>query len=174
VTWEFFIEGTPAPGGSKSAFVLMDKRTGKPRCRPGTNYPIVNVTDDAGKANKEWRKVVAWTALKFMMSSRAFPKEVGFKVEYIFFLRRPNDHYTGSNRERGILKPDAPPWHLQKPDALKFARSTEDALTGIVWADDSQTVRICSEKRWAENGQKAGCTVRIIPLTIEAPQQSLL
>lgn len=159
----FFVPGVPAPGGSKSAFVAM-RRDGSIVMRPGTKIPVVNVTDSAGKGNKEWRAAVAWNGRKFMMRTPPFP--CAMRVEFIFFLRRPNDHFTAGNRERGILRPDAPPYHIQKPDALKFARSTEDALTGIVWRDDAQTVHISAEKRWADNGQQTGCIIKLFPLAI--------
>lgn len=157
-TLEFFVPGTPAPGGSKKAWVPR-RKDGSMIYRAGTKSPVVNVTDAGGKANKEWRKVVAAYGRKFMLSSPPF--ECALKVEFIFFLRRPNDHFTGNNRERGILKPDAPVFHAHKPDALKFARSTEDALTGVIWRDDSQTVRIASEKRFAGQNRETGCIVRI-------------
>lgn len=166
---EFFIPGIPAPGGSKTAFVAK-RRDGSIVMRPGTNQPIVNVTDAGGKANKEWRKVVSWWGKKFMMGSKPFP--CAMKVEFLFFLRRPNDHFIGGNRERGTLKPDAPAYHVSPPDALKFARSTEDALTRILWLDDAQNVRISSEKRFAGPNDQTGCIVRLELLTACNPRSA--
>jgi Holliday junction resolvase RusA-like endonuclease len=36
------------------------------------------------------------------------------------------------------LKPNAPYYHTNAPDATKLIRSTEDALKKLVWQDDSQ------------------------------------
>jgi Holliday junction resolvase RusA-like endonuclease len=172
-TLEFFIPGMPAPGGSKTAFVPR-RKDGSLVMRKGTNSPVVNVTDAGGKANKEWRKVCAGYARRFMMGSPPFP--CALKVEFIFFLRRPNDHFVGGNRERWTLKADAPAYHIGPPDALKYARSTEDALTRIVWNDDSQNIRICSEKRYAGKEDQTGCIVRLVlfpTLKAQSAQQTL-
>lgn len=170
----FFIPGVPAPGGSKSAFVAK-RRDGSLVMRKGTNIPVVNVTDAGGKANKVWKTVCSSYGRKFMMSTRPF--ECALKVEFIFFLRRPNDHFVGSNRERGILKPDAPAYHISQPDAAKYARSTEDGLTGVVWKDDAQNVRVCSEKKYAGPNDQTGCSVRLVilaPIKREPAQKTLL
>ena len=166
---EFFIPGTPAPGGSKTVFPIW-KRDGTllTKILNGRVWPIFNVTDDAGAGNKEWKKVCAGYARKFMIGTRPFT--CALTVDFIFFLRRPNDHFIAGNRERGTLKPTAPPWHTGKPDALKFARPTEDALTGIVWADDSQTVRVSSEKRYCGANDQTGCIVRLVVLSTDQPQ----
>lgn len=163
---EFFIPGMPAPGGSKTAFVPK-RKDGSIVMRKGTNNPVVNVTDAGGKANAEWKKVCRAYGRKFMMQSKPF--ECAIKVEFIFFLRRPNDHFTAGNRERGILKPDAPVYHITKPDALKYARATEDGLTGAVWKDDAQNVRICSEKKFAGPNDQTGCFVRLVILAPVRP-----
>jgi Holliday junction resolvase RusA-like endonuclease len=156
----FFCEGTPAPGGSKTAFALR-RGDGSLVLRPGGS-PVINVTDAGGAANKTWKKVVAWAGRDFMGSARPF--EGALKVEFVFFLRRPKAHYR-TGQFAHLLRDDAPRYHTQKPDALKFCRSTEDGLTGICWVDDSQTVRVCSEKRWANAEEKAGCAVRIVVLS---------
>lgn len=169
-TFEFFIPGEPAPGGSKSAFPIY--RNGKLVLKDGR--PIIRMVDSGGERNETWKKVVTAYGRKFMMAARPFT--CAMQVDFIFFLRRPNDHFISGNRERP-LKDDAPAYHISKPDALKFARSTEDALTGVIWQDDSQTVRITSEKRWAEGVARTGCTVRFTVLTIDRPepvQKSLL
>jgi Holliday junction resolvase RusA-like endonuclease len=175
--WEFFVEGKPAPGGSKNFIPVWNKATGYPRMvkRGKLWWPIINVIDDAGDANKEWRRTVGWTARSFMMRSKPFP--LPFHVHFVFYLKRPLHHY-GTGRNANILKADAPAFHTQKPDALKLARSTEDALTGIVWLDDAQVVIQTAEKRWASREQKQGCTVHLTPLdrepTPEPAQQTLL
>lgn len=156
--FSFFVEGSPAPGGSKTAFVAR-RGDGSIVMRPGTNVPVINMSDAGGKANKEWRKIVTLTGKAFMAGARPF--DCPFKVEFVFFIRRPRSHYR-TGKFAHLLRDDAPMYHTQAPDALKYARSTEDALTDVIWKDDSQTVRLCSEKRWASDAEKEGCAVRIV------------
>lgn len=76
------------------------------------------------------------------------------EVKMVFYLRRPKCHY----RSNGTLKPNAPEAPGTKPDVLKLARSTEDALTGVVWVDDSRTVHLDLHKAF---GEKPGVVIRI-------------
>lgn len=163
--FSLFIQGSPAPGGSKSAFVLTDKATGQPRRRANGSI-IVNVTDAGGERNKKWKADATIQARSFMKGAKPFEEPI--KVEFVFYLRRPQIHYR-TGQWAHMLRPDAPEYHTQAPDALKYARGTEDALTGVVWKDDSQNVRICAEKRWMKAGEKEGCAVRIVVLRSEAP-----
>lgn len=159
--------GTPAPGGSKTFFPVW-RAGGKLviQIKNGREWPIIRVVDDAGENNKRWKEAVALQARSFMRGAKPF--DCPLKVEFVFFLRRPKAHYrTGKNSH--LLRDDAPIYHTHRPDALKFARSTEDALTGIVWNDDSQNVRICPEKRWARADEKTGCAVRVV-LLASVPQ----
>lgn len=156
----FFIEGVPAPGGSKTFFPLW-RRDGSlvTEMRNGRPWPIIRVTDAAGEGNKRWKKNCAMFAKFFMKSSPPF--EVAVKVELIFYIVRPKNHYR-TGKFSHMLRDDAPRQHIIRPDALKFARSTEDALTGIVWHDDAGNVRICSEKRYKKPDEREGCAVRIV------------
>lgn len=155
----FFVPGSPAPGGSKTAFVAR-RGDGSIVMRPGTNQPVVNMSDAGGKANKEWRKAVAAYG-RVAMAGRK-PEPGPCKVEFIFFLARPKSTHFRSGKFSDQLREDAPVYHTKAPDALKYARSTEDALTGIVWNDDSQTVRLCAEKRWCNADDKPGCSIRVV------------
>jgi len=76
-----------------------------------------------------------------------------------FVLARRKDHY-GTGRNKGILKPSAPKYHLVQPDLCKLTRSTEDALTGVIWKDDSQVVTHSTTKRY-NNGEKTGALISI-------------
>jgi Holliday junction resolvase RusA-like endonuclease len=55
-----------------------------------------------------------------------------------FYFLRPKSHY----RTNGELKNSAPKFMTKTPDLFKCARAVEDAITGIVYLDDSQ---ICEE-----------------------------
>lgn len=138
----FHVPGIPAPGGSKK-FVGIGKKTGR-----------AIIIDDAGKRNKDWRAAVAWAG-KAAMQGRALlagPLQVRFE----FVMPRPKGHFGAKG-----LKPSAPAWPTVKPDALKLTRSSEDALTGIVWVDDAQIVKETIEKRYAAPGEASGAVITV-------------
>lgn len=62
----------------------------------------------------------------------------------LFTFDRPKAHFTS----KGALKPSAPKWHIKKPDIDNCEKFVCDCLNGSVWKDDSQVVRIVSEKRY--------------------------
>lgn len=148
----FFVTGTPAPGGSKQAFVPLHPKTKQPY-RSATGRIVVNVVDDAGKRNKAWRQEVAKAAFLAMKHADAVPLMGAIELELIFQMPRPKSHY----RSDGVtLKPGSPLQHVTRPDCTKLARSTEDAMTGIVYADDGQIVKQCHEKAFSDT---PGCWV---------------
>lgn len=161
----FTVIGTPAPGGSKRAFI--------PRRRDGTlvtranGYPLVNVSDAAGQGNKIWRRTVAIEARKIFARPLA---PIALSVQFTFYVKRPLSHYRGQDALRG-LHPKAPKYPKGKPDALKLGRSTEDALTGIAWNDDAMNVDLVCRKRYADAGW-TGCEITITPL--EDPPESAM
>ncbi|HWV56066.1 MAG TPA: RusA family crossover junction endodeoxyribonuclease [Longimicrobiales bacterium] len=115
----FTVYGTPAPAGSKKAVPLKSGRWA--------------VVDDS-KRSRPWKEQVAQRAGEIMTGRELFrgPIEIVFR----FFVRRPKSHFGA----RG-LRPSAPRHPTIRPDVLKLARGVEDALSGIVYADDSQIVR---------------------------------
>lgn len=117
-----FVPGKAAPGGSKKAF--QHAATGK-----------VIVTDDA-KGNKEWRQRVAlFASQQFGRAPLAGPLEVWAT----FVVARPRGHYRVGKFAHAV-RDGAPAHPTTKPDATKLFRAAEDALTGVVWLDDSQIV----------------------------------
>jgi len=140
---DIFVPGIAQPGGSKTATVIR---------RKGGAIVMVNgrplvTTRDACKKNPEWKQTVAFFARKQYAGD---PLDCPLSVRFIFTMPRPKGHY-GSGRNMGVLKASAPQYHTSKPDALKLARSTEDACTGILWRDDCLTVDIRSRKIYGEN-----------------------
>jgi len=138
----FFVEGQPRPGGSKKAFVIK-----------GTNRAVI--TDAGGKNTKEWRDTVASTA---RAAYHGAPLEGPLELIITFKMPRPKSHY----RANGELKPNAPRWHTIRPDATKLVRSTEDALTHILWKDDAQIVIQNVSKAYADGPVGAYMSVRQI------------
>lgn len=144
---EFFVPGIPAPGGSKR-FVGFGKKTGR-----------AILIDDAGARNKNWRAVVSTVALE-AMAGREVITMGAIHVSFEFVMPRPKAHYLKS----GALRASAPCWHTKVPDGLKLARSTEDAMTGIVYRDDSMIAREAIAKRFAAPGEATGCRIKITRL----------
>ena len=119
----FVALGIPSPGGSKSAF--RNPRTGR-----------IVVVDAGGKKTKVWRSIVAHSAREAMAGRELIAPPIALYIE--FRMPRPKAHYTAS----GDLKQGAPWVPIVRPDATKLLRSTEDAMTGIVWLDDAH---ICEQ-----------------------------
>lgn len=159
---EFFVPGIPAPGGSKS-FIPLWRRGGEliTVVRNGRVWPVIRVVDSADVGTNrvsKWKNVVRGYAGEFMCGAR--PYQCPVRVELVFFMPRPQFH-LGTGKNAGFVKESAPRFHTVKPDALKLARSTEDALTGIVFDDDAGNVSIQSEKCWCNYGEQSGVLIRI-------------
>lgn len=142
---EFFVAGNPIPQGSMKAF--MPK---------GARFPVVthNKTADL----KSWRGVVAYSARDAMSRSGALMIVSGpVSVKIDFLLHRPRAHYgTGKNADK--LKPNAPAYSVSKPDIDKLERAILDALTGVVWTDDSQVAHV---EKWKHYSQETGAVIVI-------------
>lgn len=141
---QFFVPGKPQPGGSKRGFVTKAGR--------------VAIVEDA-KRNKDWRAVVSLAASEAMKGREPFAGPLRLFIE--FTLPRPRSHYR-TGRYEAVLKPQAPCWHTSKPDSTKLLRSTEDAMTGIVWRDDAQVAMVLVRKRYADGQPGAKITVEEI------------
>jgi len=135
----FFVPGMPKTAGSKRVFI-----------NPKTGRPIV--TDD-NKKGKDWRASVQLFASQSMGQRPILdePLQIAFK----FILPRPKSHFG----KKGV-RPSASYYPITKPDVLKLARAAEDALTGIVWRDDSLIVDEHLFKRYSDEG-KAGCWISV-------------
>jgi Holliday junction resolvase RusA-like endonuclease len=141
----FFVPGVPQPGGSKKGFAIQNKATGKWRAI---------VVEDA-KHNASWRAVVSLAA-----QEAGFDPFLGPVVLTLEFrMPRPKGHY-GTGRRAHVLKESAPLAHTSKPDRTKLMRSTEDALTGIAWKDDTQVVDGRTTKLYTNDG-RPGCMITI-------------
>lgn len=147
----FFVPGKPVPGGSKKAFALR-RRDGSLVTRPNGS-PIINVTEDA-KGNKEWRANAAFFARQAYQGS---PLDGPIALQVEFVMPRTKDHF-GTGKKSEVLRTDAPKFHTKKPDATKLLRSLEDALTQVLWVDDS---RICWQAATKVYGDKPGAHVRV-------------
>jgi len=146
--FSFVVYGDPKPAGSKRAFRT---KTGK-----------TVVVDTSGLTGYRWRAAIREAALEALgiepESLPLFATEA-LRVAMVFHFERPKAHYN----KRGQLKNFVPHYHTVRPDVLKLARAVEDALTGIVWRDDSQIVAEHLTKIYADpqNGSYPGVTVEV-------------
>ena len=140
----FFVAGVPAPQGSKTSYgrgrIVDSADTGKVR-----------------NAGKMWSEAVRMEAIK-AMAGRA-PLEGPVRLTLIFHIKRPKSHMGA----RGDVKPrHASRWHTVRPDGSKIARRVEDAMSGVVYQDDSQIVHKTVAKVWTTS--RAG-----VEITVETP-----
>src|SRR5262249_32312629 len=131
------------PGGSKRGFA--NKRTGR-----------VIITDANPKA-VNWKAAVSLVASK-VMAGRP-PLDGPLYVIFEFHMPRPKGHFGAKG-----LRKSAPQYPKIKPDVLKLARSTEDALTGIVYRDDALIVQEDLRKFY---GDEIGVRIRVGQLRVE-------
>lgn len=144
----FTVFGKAMPGGSKRAF-RNPKARGK-----------LLVVDDNPKS-KDWRGEVRREAGRVMQKAgRTELMRGALAVTMTFYRARPASHF-GTGRNAGRLKPSAPQYPTSKPDLLKVTRSTEDALTGVVWSDDAIIVDHELRKRY---GEPERCDITVIEL----------
>lgn len=102
---------------------------------------------------KPWREAVRQEAIATGLAVSAAP----IYLHLLFRFRRPKGHHNA----RGELKPSAPIDHVTRPDLDKLCRSTLDALTGVLFADDSQVAFLVASKEYALPGELEGCQIEI-------------
>lgn len=154
----FFVPGRPQTAGSKTPVTAKN----------GKSYLIECGSKELRKKKDDWRGDLRDAALRAIEKASAgidalrheWPKTCALEVYFTFYRARPSGHY-GRKSGKPYVKPSADPYPIQRPDVLKLARAAEDALTGILWADDSQIVREVLEKRWADDTYGPGLLIRV-------------
>lgn len=118
---KFTVLGKPQPQGSIRAFMIG----GKPRLT------------SANAKMKPWRQEVGMMALRSRPTASIYAgRHVPVCLRLDFWLAPPQ------KMPKGRIAPTA------KPDSDKLARSACDAMTGILWNDDSQVVELYVRKRY--------------------------
>ena len=130
--------------GSKRAFVPK-----------GWTRPVIT---DSNRNLKAWQSLVADAA------SRAITERPDWQIldgavrlTLAFFLPRP----------KSLAKKVTA--HIKAPDCSKLIRSTEDAMSGIVFRDDAQVVEIVAGKYYAGATDSPHVRVRVEPTSAITP-----
>lgn len=128
--FEFRVSGRPAVQGNHAV-----SRQGR-------------IFEKRSKALEDWREAFAWQARLSIGGGRKGPFVGAMDCELTFFLPRAQ-----SAPVRRTLP-------IVRPDADKLARAALDAMTGVIWVDDSQVTDLTIKKRYDVTGF-VGCVVRI-------------
>jgi Holliday junction resolvase RusA-like endonuclease len=130
----------PAPAGAGPAPDLTITVHGLPAPQGSKRHVGRGVMVESSKAVKPWRQDVKYAALAATAAIPGWAALDGpLAASMVFTFARRKGHYrTGRNAH--LLRDSAPARPAVYPDLSKIARSTEDALTGIVWADDARVV----------------------------------
>jgi len=134
--------GRPQGKGSKRALPIR-ARKGPPR------LAVV----DTNRHAAPWAHRVSAMAAQ-AMAEQADGVEVrlvrgAVVVELAFYFARPKSHFgAGRNSERVLAS--APKEMVSMPDVDKLTRCALDALTGVVFVDDSQVVELSASKGYGE------------------------
>jgi crossover junction endodeoxyribonuclease RusA len=130
----FDVLGRPAPQGSKKSI--------------GQNRFI-----EASKYLPAWRSAVRAAAEQVVSVYGWEPVSGPVEVELLFYLERP----------ASIAKTKRP-YPIVPPDVDKLARSCLDPMTGVIYDDDSQVIRLLAWKTYADN-REPGVFVRVAELS---------
>lgn len=149
------VHGLPGPQGSKKHLgngVMVESSAKVKPWRQDVKYAAIGAT----------AAVPGWTILDGPLA-----------VAMTFTFARPKGHYrTGRNAH--LLRDAAPIRPAVFPDLSKIVRSTEDALTGVVWYDDQRVVEYVRLGKYYAGTDAfdvltvPGCVIRVWPLEVLA------
>lgn len=175
----FTVEGTPVTQGSKKTFVPSYRegnvvRRHKAEC-PGRlmdgpyanehgadlcKCPIIaNTVDDNDEKLGPWREAIGWAARNVYQGEVL---DCLLTMSLVFIRPRPKSHY-GTGRNERVLKDSAPAAPGSTPDAGKLARAVEDALSKVIYTDDSLLVDTYHSKRYCHRWEPERVIVTIRP-----------
>lgn len=126
----FEVIGIAQPKGSTRAFVPLSWAK---RAVAANHQPRAVITSDNPRV-RAWAELVAEAARTVAGEGLLLG---ALALEITFYLPRP------PSLPRRVVH------HLKKPDLDKLIRATNDALTGVLYRDDSQLVEIRASKRYA-------------------------
>lgn len=112
---------------------------------------------ESAKGLKPWRQDVRIACIA-EAERQGWRLEGYFELEVDFLFARPKSHYTS----RGLLTKNSPLY--PRKDCDKMIRAIGDALTNVVYLDDSQVVSIKATKSYVLKGQPSGANIKVTPL----------
>lgn len=116
---------------------------------------------EASKRVKPWRQAVAASAQQQMREQKCDLIAGACSVSIEFRFKRPKSHFTTN----GQLKANAPKHCIVKRNDIdKCCRSTLDALSETVFADDCLVVRLVADKRYCIGAEPPGALITVVPL----------
>lgn len=127
---KFTVYATPIPQGSMKGFVLPGKGGAKPRAILTSDN--TKLKPYRGEVTREAMVALRNAGMQEPMAARHVP--VSMVID--FYLSRP----PSVPRKRTEM--------VVKPDLSKLVRSTEDAMTGILYVDDAQVVELSVRKHY--------------------------
>lgn len=156
MTLSFRVYGLAQPKGSMRAIRVK-----------GMKFPIVT---DSNRNCRSWQQLVAEGANRAIGGLNDADRGVlvaGVRLSLAFYLARP----------KALMRRGVPVAHLKKPDLSKLIRAVEDALTGVVYIDDSQVVELLAMKQYADVDDAPHVDIRVEPTAgwkaIEVPAAPL-
>jgi crossover junction endodeoxyribonuclease RusA len=130
----FDVVGRPAPQGSKKSI--------------GNNRFV-----ETSKFLPAWRSAVTGAAEQ-AVTIAGWARAAGpVELEVMFYLDRPSSVSKGKR-----------PYPIVPPDLDKLIRGVQDSLTGVVFDDDSQVIRVLAWKVYADT-RMPGAFVRVSELS---------
>jgi Holliday junction resolvase RusA-like endonuclease len=123
---EFVVYGDALPKGSAKAFIPK-----------GWSRPVITSTT---KGLKEWEAKIA-AAAQIKCDGILLTGPVTLEVR--FYLARPKS------------LPKRTTAHIKRPDLDKLIRGATDALTGVIWKDDSQVTLVTAGKTYVATAAEA-------------------
>jgi crossover junction endodeoxyribonuclease RusA len=129
----FRVDGIPAPKGSTKAFVVRGRAI---------------VTEDNART-RPWAALVRDAAHESAGATIVFPRGTPVRLRVIFTLPRP------------VSLPKRITTHTRKPDLDKLTRAVKDALTGVIWQDDSQVVALTVCKWYTTAAERPGADIEV-------------
>jgi crossover junction endodeoxyribonuclease RusA len=147
----FTVPGVAAKKGSTRAFIPK-----------GWKRAVITNTDPKAKA---WQQLVSEAATQALSRSSLQPFADGpVLLDVWFFLPRPKKFLT-----KKYAPVDVP--LITTPDVDKLARVVVDALTRVVYPDDSRVIDLYVHKRYCAAGElpRAVITVRAVSFQLPAP-----
>ena len=125
---------------------------GRPAPQGSKRHVGNGILVESSKAVAPWRTAVAWHA------AQAHPHALldgPLAVRVEFVMPRP----------AGCPKRTTPP-AVKRPDVDKLARAILDALSDVVWRDDSQIVDLHATKRLAALDEQPGAHISVAYLPV--------